>query len=304
MKVAVLQYDVGHTIDQNLQIIEDFCIKNANDFELLVLPELCLSGYFFKSKQELLSKSQNLDDEVLAKLKQFTIVYNCTIVAGVALKNPYGITETKVDTYSVQDLSSFASKIQIFNTALVLSQGKLIGFYNKKHLTNYEKTFFTPGCRTLETQKSLGNPQVSSIAELEMQDGIFDFNGIKVGIEICFDVWFPELARTQVQHGAQVLLVLGNFGNSTTLVIAKVRAIENVTPLVVCNRVGTEKFLDNDVSFYGGSFATNQNGEDLKRLEQDDEGSFIIDLPVASQIRSNLLCHDFSAEWAMYYAKT
>lgn len=78
---------------------------------------------------------------------------------------------------------------------------------------------------------------------------IFDVDGIRIGVQICFDLWFPEISREQLLMGADLFCVLANFGGENAFHIAKTRAVENLTSLVLCNRVGCESMPDMDARF-------------------------------------------------------
>jgi predicted amidohydrolase len=71
-----------------------------------------------------------------------------------------------------------------FNTAVVVKRGVLEGSYRKTHLTSGERLFKPgTGCAT------------------------FDLNGLRYGINICYDTNFPEAARAVAAQGASLLLV-------------------------------------------------------------------------------------------------
>ena len=76
----------------------------------------------------------------------------------------------------------------IYNTAIVVSGGKVVGQYRKIHLFDAlgwrESDFFHPG----------SNPAVFSVG------------GLKVGIAICYDIRFPELIRNEVISGARAII--------------------------------------------------------------------------------------------------
>jgi predicted amidohydrolase len=71
-----------------------------------------------------------------------------------------------------------------FNSAVVVTRGELIGVYRKTHLTDGESAF-TPG----------------------HDYPVFDLNGVRFGINICYDAQFPEAAAAVVAQGAEVLLL-------------------------------------------------------------------------------------------------
>lgn len=72
-----------------------------------------------------------------------------------------------------------------FNSAVVITRGSVIGVYRKTHLTLGEQTF-TAGA----------------------EYPVFDLNGVRFGINICYDTRFSEASRPVAAQGADLLLVL------------------------------------------------------------------------------------------------
>ena len=77
-----------------------------------------------------------------------------------------------------------------YNAAAVLGPGGVVGVYRKAHLFNDEKSYFAPG--------DTGFP-------------VFSLPFGKVGILICYDIWFPEAARVLAVRGAELLCVPTNW---------------------------------------------------------------------------------------------
>lgn len=75
----------------------------------------------------------------------------------------------------------------LFNTAVVIDKGNLVGRYRKAHLLNGEKVF-QPGVET----------------------SIFEVDGLRFGINICYDTGFPEAARKVALGGASLLVCCAN----------------------------------------------------------------------------------------------
>lgn len=161
----------------------------------------------------------------------------------------------------------------VYNTAVVVGSGKYLGKYRKVHLSDFEKKFFERGERNT----------------------VIDTGAFKIGVQICFDLWFPEISREQIKQGARVLCAPANFGGETTGKIAQVRAVENQTPLILCNRVGTERLPGIDAYFAGKSRILDQSGECVGVSRQDAETMETGDLEIGGK-RSNIICGDFDAE--------
>lgn len=75
---------------------------------------------------------------------------------------------------------------QYFNSAVVIDKGEMIGIYRKTHLIDPNELFYTPG----------------------NEYPIFEINGLKYGINICYDAQFADAAKAVADQGAQLLLSL------------------------------------------------------------------------------------------------
>lgn len=166
----------------------------------------------------------------------------------------------------------------IYNTAVLVSKGRYIGKYRKIHLSDFEKKLFDRGSK----------------------NQVFDVDGIKIGVQICFDLWFPEISREQIRMGADILCALANFGGETTYHISPIRAIENVTPLLLCNRVGEESIPGMDAEFLGKSTVFDASGRQLCAAPEKKEHFGFCDIPMA-KVKSNVICSDFDGEMAFHY---
>ena len=163
---------------------------------------------------------------------------------------------------------------RIYNTAVMVKCGK----YRKIHLSDFEKRFFDRG----------------------RENGVFQAVGVKIGAQICFDLWFPEISGEQVRGGADILCALANLGGEQTYEIAKIRAMENLTPLVMCNRTGSERAGDMDADFLGKSSVIDRDGNRISVAESGKNLAFCCELPVGAK-KSNVICRDFEEEMAAHY---
>ncbi|MGG5807838.1 carbon-nitrogen hydrolase family protein [Falsiroseomonas sp. CW058] len=128
---------------------------------------------------------------------------------------------------------------QYFNSAAVIGRdGRILGTYRKTHIPaifpsnlqggtgSYEKFYFTPG---------------SSLP-------VFEIDGVKVGVQICYDRKFPEGSRALAIGGAEVLFMpicAATYGemklrDHTWDLPLRARAYENGTFVVAVNRAGDE----------------------------------------------------------------
>jgi len=123
MKVAAIQMQPKYlNRSANLEKISQ--MLNETDADLIILPELCTSGYLFRSQQDLEITSESADDSLLIKLLQrHAKTQNTAIIAGFPEKY----------------------ESHFFNSSvLVLPNGKFY-VYRKIHLFYEEKKWFQPG---------------------------------------------------------------------------------------------------------------------------------------------------------------
>jgi len=142
---------------------------------------------------------------------------------------------------------------QLFNTAAVFCDGVYQTKYRKAHLFMKETLLFTAG---------------------EEEPPVIDFHGHKIGLMICYDWAFPEMARSLALQGAQLLLHPSNlvlpYGPQGMLV----RSIENRVFTATANRFGLERGLQ----FFGRSQITSPRGELLAQARAEFTGVITADL--------------------------
>jgi N-carbamoylputrescine amidase len=157
------------------------------------------------------------------------------------------------------------------NTCAVLdADGAFLGKYRKMHIPDdplyYEKFYFTPG--------DLGFPN-------------FDTRYGRIGVQICWDQWYPEGSRAIALKGAQVIFYPTSIGwhpaekkefGAAQLdawrTIQRSHAIANGVYVAVVNRVGFEgnpKAGDTGLEFWGNSFVADPFGEVVAEASNDKE---------------------------------
>lgn len=136
--------------------------------------------------------------------------------------------------------------VRLFNSAVLIGPDGLIGHYRKTHLWNREKLIFTPG--------DLGFP-------------VFDTRIGRIGLLICWDIWFPEVARLLSVQGADVICSVNNWvwtppplfddtGRRMAAYLTMTASHVNHLPIVAANRVGEER----GAKFLGCSLITGTDG--------------------------------------------
>jgi omega-amidase len=142
---------------------------------------------------------------------------------------------------------------RIYNSLAVISpEGELIGKYRKTHLFTKddirEDQIFAPGDSV--TIVKIGN--------------------VRIGLLICYDLRFPELARTLALDGADIIVLVAAWPESRILhftALARARAIENQCYVIAANRVGK----DGHVAFGGSSCIIDPLGQQLAQGSSDKE---------------------------------
>jgi NAD+ synthetase len=136
-----------------------------------------------------------------------------------------------------------------YNAAAVLRDGRICDVYRKQHLPNYtvfdEERYFEAGTAPC----------------------VVEVDGLRCGIIVCEDMWFPGPARQAQVAGAQLLLVANGSPyhtrqQTTRVERAAARARETGLPLVYVNRVGGQ----DELVFDGASFVVDAKGEVVQQL--------------------------------------
>lgn len=250
MRIGFIQTNpnLGQT-DCNLARIEDMIRRNPQA-DLLVLPELCHSGYRFESRQQAWDLSETIgDSRLIGRLHALARELQVHIVAG--------LDERDGD--------------KLYNSAVLVGPGGLVGTYRKMHLFLDEKDIFEPG--------NAGLP-------------VFDIGLCRVGLLICFDWMFPEVWRILALKGADIIC------HPSNLVIPglcqkaiPVHAVCNRVFVITANRIGAER----DLTFTGLSTIADPKANVLLQASADREevGLVEIDLTLARNKQATPRNHVF-----------
>ncbi len=164
------------------------------------------------------------------------------------------------------------------NTAVVFdTDGNIAGKYRKMHIPDdpayYEKFYFTPGDLGFEPiQTSLG----------------------KLGVQVCWDQWYPEGARLMALKGAELLIYPTAIGWESTdtedekkrqldawMTVQRGHAIANGLPVIAVNRVGHESDpsgITNGIQFWGNSFVAGPQGEIIAQADGFKEENMVVEI--------------------------
>lgn len=159
---------------------------------------------------------------------------------------------------------------KVFNTAYLLDRGTLAGSYRKMHLFSLmgEDRHLDSGDSILLADTSVG----------------------KIGVMICYDLRFPELARRMAVEGADILVVPGEWPKPREehwRTLLRARAIENQIFVVAANACGVIGKLD----FFGSSLILGPKGEILAQGGYENcEPTAILDPAEMVQWRESITC--------------
>jgi len=150
---------------------------------------------------------------------------------------------------------------QYYNSVVVVDGSGLLHKYRKVSQTKFDKQYFSRGCELLT----------------------FEHKGLKFGVAICFDIWFPEIMRAY--QSVDVILHPANFGGHHSFAIAQARALEEGCHVLTCNRVGQDVVDAFTATYCGSSRTYSPKGDLMLQLndKQSVETVSIQDLSIAPQ---------------------
>ena len=150
---------------------------------------------------------------------------------------------------------------RLFNTAIVVDRGVLVGRYRKAHLLGGER-IFDAGC----------------------DSPIFDIAGLRFGINICYDTNFPEAARKVADLGAALIVCPANNMHSRKTAEA-FKDVHNAVRGERCRETGLW-LVSADVTgerdgriSWGPTAVLNPAGEIVAQLPLEEAGLLIFDIP-------------------------
>ena len=268
MKVGLIQQTCVADVEANKQkLARNIADVAQGGAQLVVLQELHNSLYFCQVENV---DNCNLAESIPGSSTEF---YS-------QLAKQYGIV-------LVTSLFERRAAGLYHNTAVVFdADGSIAGKYRKMHIPDdpayYEKFYFTPG--------DLGfQPIQTSIG--------------KLGVQVCWDQWYPEGARLMALQGAEILIYPTAIGYESSdtqeeqerqreawTTVQRGHAVANGLPVVTVNRIGLEpdpSGQTNGIQFWGSSFVAGPQGELLYRAPKDKEENAVIevDMKRSEQVR-------------------
>ncbi len=245
--VAQLNLTVGDLAGNASKIIASAREAYAQGARLVITPELSICGY---PPEDLLLRPAFMagcEEAVNRVASELADLKGLHVIVG----HPTG-SDVRSKSVSVQ---------KRYNAASVLCEGRRIETYAKRELPNYqvfdERRYFSPG----------------------QGSGVFQVDGVSIGLLICEDAWFEEPAQLAKDAGAQLLVVInaspwhiGKGAEREAQMRERCRATG--LPLVYAHCVGGQ----DEIVFEGRSFALSAHGDVAGRAASFVEASFFIEI--------------------------
>lgn len=259
MKVGLVQQANTADLRYNLQkLSENIAAVAAHGAELVVLQELHNSLYFCQTEDtRLFDLAEPVPGPSTGFYSELAAMHRVVLVTSLFEKRAPGLYH---------------------NTAVVFDKdGSIAGKYRKMHIPDdpayYEKFYFTPGDIGFEPiQTSIG----------------------KLGVQVCWDQWYPEGARLMALKGAEILIYPTAIGWESTdtdeekarqlgawVTVQRGHAVANGLPVVAVNRVGHEpdpSGQTNGIQFWGNSFVAGPQGELLAVADNYKEQNLVVEV--------------------------
>lgn len=259
LKVGLVQQTCSANVEANKQkLAHNIAEVAARGAELVVLQELHNSLYFCQVES---TDNFDLAEPIPGPSTDF-----------------YGNLAREHGIVLVTSLFERRSAGLYHNTAVVFERdGSIAGTYRKMHIPDdpayYEKFYFTPG--------DLGfRPIDTSVGRL--------------GVQVCWDQWYPEGARLMTLQGAELLIYPTAIGYESSdtpeeqerqreawITVQRGHAVANGLPVIAVNRTGHEPDSSGQtrgISFWGSSFVCGPQGELLAQASKDQEENRVVEI--------------------------
>lgn len=272
IRAALVQFESeALNARENFLRMADAIAAEGDEADLIVFPELANTGYV---------EPVATGGHIAADVSDFGLALwdACADLHGEDVEHMISLS-ARYRTHLVLGLALRDPKLHgvMRNASVLIGPQGLVGVYVKVHQWQNEKLYFTKG----DLIKTWAGP------------------GCQVGMQICYDIRFPEITRILALQGAQIITNIwassgidGEPVPDEGLFIhrAYTRAVENGVFLLSCNRAGVQA----GHRFFGRSCAVAPNGRVIGALNHDREDVLRveIDLKEIAQYRA------FTGIWA------
>ena len=267
IKVAATQmscdWKIENNIKKSIHLIEKAAKEGAN---IILLQELFQTPYFcIQYDEEIFKLAQTFENNsLLNKMSEIAKKHQVVL--------PISFFEKDNNAY--------------FNSIAVIdADGRILGKYRKSHIPDgagyLEKYYFNPGNTGFKVWETAYG---------------------KIGIGICWDQWFPEVARIMALKGAEVLFyptaigdeLMSDYDSSGAWQrVMQGHAAANIIPVVASNRIGSESVKGQTNGFYGRSFICDRSGKILEEASKDKEEIIVAEINTEED-------HLFRRNWGLF----
>lgn len=236
------------------EIIKQIEVASNNKIQIIVFPELCVTGY---TCQDLFEQDTLLEEaeKALNKILDYTNNLDIICIIGMPIK----------------------AENQLFNTAVVIQKGKILGIVPKTFIPNYgefyEKRWFASSKNANKKEIEILDQKVPFGIDLLFKDK--ENNEICFGIEICEDIWAVEPPSNKLALlGANIIF---NLSASNEVIgkkeyrrdLVKMQSAKTISGYVYCSSGVNEStsdvvFSGESMIFENGSCLTNNQRFDFK----------------------------------------
>lgn len=244
--VAQVACDIGNASANVERVVAAISEAAAAGAQLVVLPECILTGYMFETAAEARATAMDVEGPELASLADCCRALGVHAVVGLLERDGEGLRNTAV---------------------LLNAAGNRAGIYRKAHLP------FLGADRFVRA----GSPTRAPVFATELG---------RIGMNICYDIRFPESARLLALAGADIVAQPANWPIEARVLpelFAPVRACENRVVIAVANRGDTER----GTTFVGMSQIARPDGSVAARADERSEALLVeeVDLDEARSKR-------------------
>lgn len=214
-----------------------------HEADLALFGELFLTGYM--ARDELRTLAEPIPGPSTKAVQKIAKDHSCHIIFGM----PERDIRTKL----------------LYNDSVLVTPDGIVEYYRKIHPANFgpfdEGIYFGRGREPKLVETKLG----------------------KIGLMICFDSFFPELARLLALKGADIIAIISAAPSTSKPMFDKVlpaRAVENTLFVLYCNIVGTEL----NMVFAGGTQAIGPRGNYLGMAKEYKEDHVSVNVNLSDMI--------------------
>lgn len=225
--------------------------------DFIIFPEVFMSHFpIGTDRKTCLSTAQSLSDSFVAGMRNLAAKHSIWMV--------FGMNE---ETEGINDDRNYNT------TVMINDKGEIVSSYRKTHL--YDAFGYK--------ESNDNKPGEFFFEPVETPFG-------KIGIFVCYEVRFPEVARYQASKGADIIImptawVRGDLKSHHFRTLITARAIENTVYMLACNQVGKD--------FIGESVAVDPMGVPIACAGESEELiPCIIDLERVAAVRKKLPAYE------------